>query len=180
MQMCRYVIFMLMLVNTIGKSGWLPRDLPSGAKIFSLNYHPPIMSFAVLVVMTEGIWAAPSTHPANNNSRWRLAHKVLQAVAVSLLVVGLAAVVSDRQARQNNGEDVRHLTSTHSWIGVIMFTLAIGQFIMGAIAFWFGDSQQYAGLHRYFGYLTYFTAMLSIITGLSQVSVRNFWPLHPR
>jgi nicotinamide riboside transporter PnuC len=77
----------------------------------------------------------------------------------------------DRTARQSAGERVYHLVSAHSWLGVIVIALLACQAMAGSAAYWLWPRRRsggYGDVHRYFGFLTHFSAILAVLTGLSQ------------
>lgn len=95
---------------------------------------------------------------------------VVQVTATLCAIGGIATAVYDRSARRSDGELVYHLTSAHSWLGVIVVVLLSCQALAGSMMYWVWPRRRpsHRHLHRYIGFLTHFSAVLAVLTGLSQ------------
>eukprot|EP00041_Stephanoeca_diplocostata_P031612 m.988955 g.988955 ORF g.988955 m.988955 type:complete len:685 (-) comp23994_c0_seq4:5375-7429(-) len=166
------IVIVSMLVTLVDRhaSGWAPHELPDGTHVYALNYHPVLMTVGVVVLLTEGVLAAPTAKTDPTDSRAKLMHGLVQFLALVVMAAGLACVVSDRAVRRQD-TGAMHLTSAHAWLGVVVACLLVGQLLAAVYVYTYANFRVrhgFAPYHRLFGLITYFTALAAVMTGLSQ------------
>eukprot|EP00040_Diaphanoeca_grandis_P017872 m.93952 g.93952 ORF g.93952 m.93952 type:complete len:666 (-) comp26664_c0_seq2:284-2281(-) len=166
-----YVIYFGMLLHLLDNNGGFGAvDLITrGGNVIknvpSLNNHPIMMSIAVVLCLTEGIWKG-------EHAQTRNIQRFVGGMGFIFMSVGLIYVVEYRQRQIKGGMDVAHLTSAHSWIGIIAFALFGFHFLFGLLTMTCNKNVRfnifYSPFKKVFGYMVYLTSMLAVATGLSQ------------
>lgn len=145
--------------QTYSENGVTLSDAPS------MNNHPVIVCIAVLVLLTEGLWAT-KTSPSMSM------HFVFQTLAVVFVLIGVGTVVHIRNMQIAVGMKDQHFTSAHSWVGLIATILLSCHWIVGCVAFRlkhrFPFRHFYEPFHTLFGHMSYLTAIMAVTTGLAQ------------
>ena len=98
----------------------------SGADLF--NLHPLLMSVAFTLLVPESILLLRFAGFKRNLSK--PAHASLHALALLLAILGFAAGFKSKQDR-----DLTHFHSLHSWVGISLMVLFIGQWLFGLYLF---------------------------------------------
>lgn len=133
-------------------------------------WHPVFMTVGMVCVFAQAALAYRA-YPFGKKTN-KLIHMVLQAIAVILISLGLWSVF-----KYHNDSLIANLYSTHSWLGVATVCLFFQNFGLGFGAFWLPYAPQWARAaylpaHVYLGVLTFFSAVLTVCTGITE---KNAW-----
>lgn len=95
------------------------------------NWHPVLMVAGLVVLYGNGavLYRIPLTW-GQNKLPWKMLHAGLMFLTVILTVVGLCAVF-----QFHNANNIAHLYSLHSWIGITAAVLFVFQWAIGVAVF---------------------------------------------
>lgn len=133
-------------------------------------WHPVFMTIGMVVIFSQAAMAYRA-YPFGKKTN-KFIHVVLQAVAVVCISLGLWTVF-----KFHNDSLIANLYSTHSWLGVATVCLFFQNFGLGFGAFWLPYAPPrvraaYLPAHVYLGVLTFFAAILTVCTGITE---KNAW-----
>ncbi|CAF1469298.1 unnamed protein product [Rotaria sp. Silwood1] len=136
-------------------------------KTNSFSFHPLMMTMGLLFCYGNAILLYRTLRQTP-----KLTVKILHALFLILSLafgsVGFAAIV-----RSKNLGKRPHFMTFHSWLGLSTLILFVLQWICGFVSFLFPKlslriRNSYMPIHRFWGRIIFLSAVISILTGLSQ------------
>ncbi|XP_051820166.1 lysosomal membrane ascorbate-dependent ferrireductase CYB561A3 [Antechinus flavipes] len=133
------------------------------------NWHPVLMVAGMVVVYGAAslVYRLPQSW-VGPKLPWKVLHAALHLAAFTLAVLGLVAVFRFHQHNQ-----IAHLYSLHSWLGIAAVTLFAGQWLLGFSVFLLPWASQ--GLrsllkpaHVFFGATILTLSMASVLSGINE------------
>jgi len=130
----------------------------------NINYHGMMMSFGFVFLQGEALLAFRLyRHETKIFSKFL--HLLTHALAISVISVGLAAIVNHKNINNN-----AHMYTFHAWVGVALVACYGSQYIIGFVSFIFPKTSPSARraimpFHRYFGASIFGVACAQVLGG---------------
>ncbi|CAF1225329.1 unnamed protein product [Adineta ricciae] len=136
------------------------------------SYHPLMMTLGLLFCYGNAMLLY-RTFRTTPKLIVKILHAIFLLVSLAGGLIGLTAIIRSKQLGKRS-----HFMSYHSWIGLITLSLFVLQWICGFICFLVPQlslnvRKAYMPSHRLWGKVIFLSAVVAILTGLSEHGVTS-------
>ncbi|KAJ6216048.1 hypothetical protein RDWZM_010548 [Blomia tropicalis] len=137
------------------------------------NFHPLLMMFGFVLIFGKAMLIYRSFR-GQVKPKLKLLHAILNGSVIFVCFLGSLSVLYFHHEAK-----IPHFYSLHSWLGILTWTLFLGQFSGGFIAFMYpGASYSIRSMmmpfHRFAGVATFVLASATCLTGLNEKAIFAF------
>jgi len=132
--------------------------------------HPLIMLFVFIFVMPIAILTYRINNEIDvlNHDVSKMIHASLNLIVILLAILGIMMIYSSHIGK-------KHFTSFHSWLGIMVISVYIIQWILSFYIFYYGSKslkKKFMPIHKFTGMMLIIAILITILLGLTIFSMK--------